>query len=326
MRQQQTEYVPLRTWRVCGRAGGPLLLIILGVLAILVWRFVPWDRLGERVVEEPEDTRPPILVEVDPKPPESLEDARGTESLPSDVGPELVEAEPVTPPVAVIDPERPLTAVVPSKTLPAVEPERPPTAAKPAPTPAPEPKVSSKPAPEVIPSGEKKPDVSRVVSAEPVVAEPVKPNLRVLVEAEVDDRAGLGAYTPAQYALLLKQALEQVAVANLGKHAVETGDANAAFRERLKDGNGGMTALCDQVDAQRLLLADVRIPSAGFSTIDSAYWPEVSFIAINCADGRKHRRPYKRLEPSHQDRFAFQHQFMEYAQGFIVSQGYFLKP
>ena len=325
MRQQQIFDVSLRTLRVRGVASGPLLLIILGVLAILVWRFVPWDRLGERVVEEPESPKPPILVEADPKPPQSSEEALGTESLPSDTGPELVQSEPETPPVVVVEPKAPAVAEVAPKTPPRVGPESL-TAAKPAPPPASKPKVTPQPAPKLSPSRKEQPEISRAAPVEPVVAEPAKPNLRVLVEAEVDDRAGLGAYTPAKYAQLLKNELERVAVANLGENAVETGDVNLAFRERLGESNDGMTALCDQADAQRLLLADLRIPSAGFSTIDSAYWPEVSFVAINCADGRKHHRPHKRLEPSRQDRFAFQHQFMEYAQGFIVSQGYFLKP
>ena len=324
MRHRQTFYVSSRTLRARGLAGGPLLLIILGVLAIFIWRFAPWNRSGEHVVEESERPKPPILVEADSKPPQLPEKQLGPEVLP-DAGPELVEAQPVTPPVVTVEPKAPVVAEVAPKTPPTARPESL-TAVKPAPIPTPKPDVTPRPAPKVTPLREEIPEILRAIPVEPAATAPVKPNLIVLVEAEVDDRAGLGAYTPAQYALLLKEELEQVAVANLGKDAVETGGANLAFRERLGDGNDGMTALCDQADAQRLLLADLRIPSAGFSTIDSAYWPEVSFIAINCGDGRQHRRPYKRLEPNRQDRFAFQHQFMEYAQGFTVSQGYFLKP
>ena len=53
---------------------------------------------------------------------------------------------------------------------------------------------------------------------------------------------------------------------------------------------------------------------------------EVSYIAINCGDGRVHKSPKKRLEPHRLDTFEFQQQFSRRTQEFIASQGYFLKP
>ena len=310
--------------RVRGFAVGPLLLIIIVVALFLLWRFVPWDMLLSRVAEGPEQvtSSPPVRVEKppEPPPPEAIQDSPQKEP-----GPALV-VEPI-PPAAMPPMDE---GVEPPVVKPPVI--QPPITVVPKPVPAAAPKpfepLVPKPPADSKPAKEETALTTQVRPTEPAQIEPVKakPNLMVLVEAEVDERAGLGAYGAEQYAAMLKKELEAAVVGALGGEMVVQGSVNLAFREHLMDGRNGMTALCKQAGANRLLLADVRIPSAGFSTIDSAYWPEVSFMALNCVDGRNHRRPSKRLEPHHQDRFEFQYHFIEKAQAFIASQGYFLKP
>ena len=163
----------------------------------------------------------------------------------------------------------------------------------------------------------------------PVVRPPPAPaetGLRVLVEADVGDRSGLGRYTAESYASLLKGELETVSSDFLGAAAVQSGAPNLAFRDQLVDGRAGVERLCSQAGVQRVLLADVSIPSGGFSSVASAYWPEVRFTAINCGDGRLHKSSSRRLEPQRADRFEYQKDFAQRAHDFVASQGYFLRP
>ena len=152
------------------------------------------------------------------------------------------------------------------------------------------------------------------------------PSLRILVEAETHHRAGTDRYTAGEYAAMLRNELIDIAAGHLGQQHVRSADANLAFRDDLRDGRAGIDRLCGRADAERLLLADLSVPSGGFSAIDSAYWPEVKLIAINCRDGRLHKSQKGRLEPSRLDRFEYQHGFAERSQRFVASQAYFLRP
>ena len=160
----------------------------------------------------------------------------------------------------------------------------------------------------------------------PAPPAPTMPELRILVEAETDHRADTGKYTPAVYAGMLRDELRTVVRDYLGAASVADDVGNAAFGDDLADGRAGVEHLCERAGARRLLLADVEVPSAGFSSIASAYWPEVVFTAINCADGRLHKSTRQRLEPHRLDRFEYQYQFARRAEQFVASQGYFLKP
>ena len=120
--------------------------------------------------------------------------------------------------------------------------------------------------------------------------------------------------------------LETVSSDFLGAAAVQSGAPNLAFREQLADGRAGIDRLCSQARVQRVLLADVSIPSGGFSSVASAHWPEVRFTAINCGDGRLHKSSSRRLEPQRTDRFEYQKDFAQRAHDFVASQGYFLRP
>jgi flagellar biosynthesis GTPase FlhF len=153
-----------------------------------------------------------------------------------------------------------------------------------------------------------------------------RPNLRVFVEADVDDRAGLGGFTPSTYGNRLKAELGLAAQEALGAAAVATGDDNLPFRQLLRQGRDGLDQICRQAGSARVLLADVTIEAAGFSAIDSAYWPQLQIVAANCDNGRVQRSRKQRLEPHRLDRFGFQQNFAERAREFISSQGYFLAP
>ena len=239
-------------------------------------------------------------------------------AAPTPLAPAPAAPKPITPSPVVLESAIPET--VARKPL---EPEPPapgPVASKPV-TPQPAPAAR---APAVVAS------VGRPVPA-PVVRPapqpvPVKSGLRVLVEADVGERSGLGKFTAESYATLLKGELETVSSDFLGGAAVQRGAPNLAFRDQLSDGRPGIEQLCEQVQVQRVLLADVSIPSGGFSSVASAYWPEVSFTAINCGDGRLHKSSSKRLEPQRADRFEYQKDFTQRAHDFVASQGYFLRP
>lgn len=157
-------------------------------------------------------------------------------------------------------------------------------------------------------------------------AAPVRPALRIFVEADAHERAGLGNLTPTEYARLLRGELLAIAADYLGPDAVARDDSNLAFRADLADGRSGIDRLCAKAQTPRVLLADVTVESAGFSSLPSAYWPDVTFTAISCADGRVHKSQAQRLEPQRTDRFEYQQLFARRSQDFIASQGYFLKP
>ena len=151
---------------------------------------------------------------------------------------------------------------------------------------------------------------------------PAETGLRVLVEADVGDRSGLGRYTAESYASLLKGELETVSSDFLGccgpERCTQSGVSPACGRPGRRRAlvlAGGRTA--------RVLLADVSILPAA-SSVASAYWPEVRFTAINCGDGRLHSS--RRLEPQRADRFEYQKDFAQRAHDFVASQGYFLRP
>ena len=188
------------------------------------------------------------------------------------------------------------------------------------------------PKPVASPAASRSPEVVASIAKPapvPVVRPPPAPaetGLRVLVEADVGERSGLGKFTAESYATLLKGELETVSSDFLGAAAVQSGAPNLAFRDQLVDGRAGVERLCSQAGVQRVLLADVSIPSGGFSSVASAYWPEVRFTAINCGDGRLHKSSSRRLEPQRTDRFEYQKDFAQRAHDFVASQGYFLRP
>ncbi|MCB1724398.1 MAG: hypothetical protein KDJ39_11970 [Gammaproteobacteria bacterium] len=310
---------------------------------------------GERDNGSPieRDLRAPILVGADPTP------AVADPTAPDARDPGVNTATGAEPPVAaMVEPPRgpDVTEPTPAPAVAEVAPdlggqiEKPPTRAitfesPPQPSP-PEPvppiaRVESTPVPKP-PVVKKAPAVGKTTAAsrpatEAVVAKaapvpsrpppaPTLPELRVLVEAETDARADNDRYTPQQYAGMLREELLTAARERLGAANVAAGDANLPFRDDLADGRAGIERLCERGAARRLLLADIDVPSEGFSTIASAYWPVVVFTAINCGDGRLHKSSERRLEPHRLDAFVYQRDFVDRAQQFVASQAYFLAP
>lgn len=325
------------------RMGGPLMVLLVGALAIVVWRFVPFGQLqqtppvAEADVGRATDTAAPLPAPAAPPIPQAP--AAPTLSEAATPSPPVTSAEVQAPlpPSVVNEPAAPappaVAAVVPSPVnAPAVAKVSPPKVSPPEVSP---PKVSQ-PRPSQPKGGQSAPPRVEVAKAAPPkplppkVAEPTAPAplppLRIFVEADVDDEAGLGAYSASQFAGMLRGELAAVAGSYLAPGVVRSGDDNLGFREHLAAGRSGIERLCQQADASRLLLADVTVPSAGFSALPSAYWPQVAFTAINCNDGRVHKRQKKRLEPNRLDNFEYQQHFYQQSESFVASQGYFLKP
>ena len=300
---------------------GPLLFIILGGLALLAYRYLPFESLLEKIkagrgdAQITEQAAPPAAPASASALPDTAVESAAVTTMPP--------APTVSPqPSAVAMPEvrsPPPPVVVPAEVLP-VE--------KVAPRVVMPPKVQApKPKPTQGPVGPASEPPTVAGDAKPALSpETVLPNLRVFVQADVHERAGLGDLSADRYAELLKAEITAVAGDYLGREAVQSEDTNMMFRDYLAEGREGLEQICKLAQAHRVLLADVEIAAAGFSNVDSAYWPEVSYIAINCSDGRVHKSPKKRLEPHRLDTFEFQQQFSRRAQEFIASQGYFLKP
>jgi hypothetical protein len=272
-----------------GFAGGPLLLIVVGIMALLAWRYLPWQ--GWLVV--PDDAA-----------------VQGDRTAEVAAGPELTApAEAAVTGGVAAAPSRPAQPQVTPR--PAAPLEESPTA---------EAREAAAPSRPAVPA--------KTQGPAPLPPVPVAiPNLKVFVEADVHERAGLSAYSADSYAGVLRRELERVVASHLGGDALQAGGDNLGFREAFaEDPQRAPAEVCEGAGSRRVLLADLTIPSAGFSAVDSAYWPEVAFRAISCGDGRQHRRPKARLEPHRQDGFPFQHHFAERAEGFVASQAYFLQP
>jgi hypothetical protein len=333
---------------------GPLFFIILGGLVLLAYRYLPFESLLEKIkagrgdAQITEQAAPPVAEQrpvdsapapVAPAVPQETERSLA-DSEPPPAAPASASALPGTavgsaavttmPPVPTASPQPPAVAVPEARSPPppAVVPEQVSPVEKAAPRVVVPPKVqASKPKPpqDSVAQASEPPTVA--AAGKPALSpETVLPNLRVFVQADVHERAGLGDLSADRYAELLKAELTAVAGDYIGREAVQSEDPNMMFRDYLAEGREGLGQICKLAGAQRVLLADVEIAAAGFSSVDSAYWPEVSYIAINCGDGRVHKSAKKRLEPHRLDAFEFQQQFSRRAQEFIASQGYFLKP
>lgn len=358
--------------RACGFVGGPLLLIVLGIAALLAWRYLPvqeWlvtpvsdqgppERPLVVLAERSGGEEPPVAAVTTPTPPVAAETVtpRGADmpdriEAPEPAGegaavladgsgaagaPQIGTGTTSTPaPGAVVGiakqgPQVATKAPLPASAAPAQSQVPTSPAAKPiAATQTQSARQAVQRKPPVTPAPKAPTQLATIAPPKPAVvtAAPSVANLRVFVQAEVNDRAGLGGYTEERFANLLRSDLERLVVDQLGAEAVQAGGANPAFRKQFaEDPEQARDAICREAGSQRVLLADLTIPSAGFSTVDSAYWPEVVFRAINCNDGRTRHRAKVRLEPHVRDSFPFQHQFAQRAENFLASQGYFLKP
>ncbi|RDH86540.1 MAG: hypothetical protein DIZ77_04310 [endosymbiont of Seepiophila jonesi] len=86
------------------------------------------------------------------------------------------------------------------------------------------------------------------------------------------------------------------------------------LRQILNKANQPYLALCRQIGAERLLLADLEIPFS-LSDIDSAYWPDLRLNLVDCDTGRKKKKNH--LNPTVRDHFPFQQAIKEVATDFL---------
>jgi hypothetical protein len=273
-----------------------ILLIILGVVLVLVPRFVP-DPAG---VEQQ-------AAVIEPQAREQSPDVLPAEDEPKQVKLLLANAESVDePPVvaaAVVAPE-PVAVVLPppesERTVAAIH----------------GPKVRREPKRKQVAETQA---VAKVEPATPAVVRPAeapKPRLAVFVDAEVDEREGVSR---EDYARRLQQELAQVVREELGLAVADI--SNRAFR-KLSDPK----TLCHEAAQEYLLLAELSTPpDALFDRVPSASWPGARWLAVNCEDGRVRKSSEQRLSPHRQDGVIYQTSFAEKSRDFVARQAYFLR-
>lgn len=169
------------------------------------------------------------------------------------------------------------------------------------------------------------PAVARAPVSSPPPAAAVPVELQVLVEVASNDTEPGDPVAPQQYATLLRDVLLAAVRERLGDDSVGDG-MNGRFKADLAEGRVGVERLCDRVGSRRLLLAGFARSASRSPAVDKANTPGVTFVAINCADGRLHRSPKRRLQAHRLDGFEYQVDFTQKAQKFIASQAYFLRP
>lgn len=283
-----------------------VLLILLGVGLVLVPKFAPDvdPSLAVNAPEVPPLTEPPAVAENRPPVPLAKTEA--------------VEVVPVLPdePTAAGLPPGPVApaAPVPDKPQPARQPKPQPAAVPPPVVTKPNtgllesPKVARAP---IVRSVPKAADVTA-----PVV--PVKePKLWVLVDAEVSEDAGIRGISAEEYSRQLRDRLAHVAAGLFGDAQVSvTGDQQVA--------KAGKQGVCAASPTPKVILATLSIPTV-FSDIESAYWPDLQVMVINCDDGRFQRSAPKRLTPKRSDQVYFESDFVDITERFLSSRSYFLQ-
>ncbi|MBL3528356.1 MAG: hypothetical protein JMN27_12335 [gamma proteobacterium endosymbiont of Lamellibrachia anaximandri] len=150
--------------------------------------------------------------------------------------------------------------------------------------------------------------------SQPIQA-PAKPSLTVLVQADADRRVGIDK-SAVDYSRQVSAELINIAEDVFGNEAEIKQQEVKTLRQRLKKTNQPYLALCRQIGAERLLLADLEIPFA-LSDIDSAYWPDLRLNLVDCETGRKKKKIKNHLNPTVRDRFPFQQAIKEVAADFL---------
>ncbi|MBL3601719.1 MAG: hypothetical protein JMN25_17950 [gamma proteobacterium endosymbiont of Lamellibrachia anaximandri] len=312
-----------------------LILIILGVVMMLAPRILP---------QQTADLAPPGTTASSIPPPSSAQVLPKQESFPAK--PEITQQKSVIPPVQPIQknppkpkPE-PVAAPIASATQPIAPPVPQETAQQISKPPAkviekqiskPPVKITKKqslkpavkkPAPVLTQPQPPEPlakTVETLALAPSTVSQPIqvpaKPSLTVLVQADADRRAGIEKST-IDYSRQVTGELINIAEDIFGNEAEIKQQEVKSLRQILKKTNQPYLALCRQVGAERLLLADLEIPFA-LSDIDSAYWPDLRLNLVDCDTGRKKKKIKNHLNPTVRDRFPFQQAIKEVAADFL---------
>ncbi|RDH83604.1 MAG: hypothetical protein DIZ78_13900 [endosymbiont of Escarpia spicata] len=147
------------------------------------------------------------------------------------------------------------------------------------------------------------------------IQKPAKPSLTVLVQADADRRVGIDK-SAIDYGRQVSAELINIAEDIFGNEAEIKQQEVKTLRQILKKTDQPYLALCRQVGAERLLLADLEIPFA-LSDIDSAYWPDLRLNLVDCDTGRKKKKIKNHLNPTVRDRFPFQQAIKEVAVNFL---------
>ncbi|MEJ2460714.1 MAG: hypothetical protein P8098_03690, partial [Candidatus Thiodiazotropha sp.] len=191
-----------------------------------------------------------------------------------------------------------------------------PSKAVPTPTPAqvaPKPKAqpprqvaTARPTPDNSEAAPKpKPQPEPIAPQETVASQPPpSPAMVVAVVADVSDRAGIRESAEA-YARRASGEITQRAGEIFDKDRVVDNGTLADLRDHLQTGEEDYAGLCQKWQADILILGDFRIVT-GYSTIDSAYWPDYHLHLYNCGTQRSNHEVFKHLNPSNQDSFPFE--------------------
>ncbi len=312
-----------------------LILIILGVVMMLAPRILP---------QQTADLAPPGTTASSIPPPSSTQVLPKQESFPAK--PEITQQESVIPPVQPIQknppkpkPE-PVATPIASATQPIVPPvpqatkqqiSKPPAKVIEKQISKPPVKITKK---QILKPAVKKPapvltqpqppeplakTVETLVLAPSTVSQPIqtpaKPSLTVLVQADADRRAGIDK-SAFDYSRQVSAELINIAEDIFGNEAEIKQQEVKTLRQILKKTDQPYLALCRQVGAERLLLADLEIPFA-LSDIDSAYWPDLRLNLVDCDTGHKKKKIKNHLNPTVRDRFPFQQAIREVAADFL---------
>jgi hypothetical protein len=292
-----------------------LILIMLGAVMMLSPKFMPQ-----------ESTKTPLSdLEIAPPPAPSTSPSRESESVTDAIPPaEEIVTSPQTasiPPPTVTSPEQALptatTALPVKKTLVAAPATQPATSTLITP-PTPSAKEKAKPPPP------KKVSKSNPVASKPkpvtpeVVAVAAPPPLDTLVVATVADvskQAGISESAEA-YAKRASEAIARQAGEIFSDSLRVARDSVADLRAHLPQGVEDYKTLCKTWKANILILGDFRI-TTGWSSIDSAYWPDYHLHLYNCDTQRARYAVFKHLNPSNRDIFPFQQAINEKTMRFL---------
>ncbi len=281
-----------------------LILIMLGVVMMLSPKFIPQEvkqaASHDIAVEKPS---PPL--ESSPLVMESDSASQPPPETATSLSPPAPEAALPVPAVesnkAVATSESPKPAL--STTVPA------PSTAQVAPKPKAQPPrqvATARPTPDKTDAAPKpKPQPEPVAPQETVASQPPPPPaLVVAVVADVSDRAGIRESAEA-YAKRASGEITQRAGEIFDKDRVLDNGTLADLRDHLQTGEENYAGLCQKWQADILILGDFRIVT-GYSTIDSAYWPDYHLHLYNCGTQRSNHEVFKHLNPSNQDSFPFE--------------------
>ncbi len=298
-----------------------LILIMLGVVMMLSPKFIPQEvkqAAAPDLAQEEAAEKPSSAAEI-PSPPAAspalvMESALAADPAAASTGEPPSIATP-TPPSAQAASGSAVANADSHKASPSSATAPPASAATPIPAPAkqkpkaqpPRQLATLRPIPAKTVTEPKPAPVPEPVAQKPTAAPqppPTPPALMVAVVADVSDRAGIRE-TAEAYAQRASGVIAQRAGEIFDNKLVIDSATLTDLRDHLQRGEENYAALCEKWRADILILGDFKIVT-GYSTIDSAHWPDYHLHLYNCATRRSSQEVFKHLNPSNQDSFPFQ--------------------